>query len=73
MLTAVNGISSVDVQGGLEAGAYRVCTIMCKQCNLTTGSRADGSQLESRFGHYACRAAWRREHLQVRLGQVSSL
>ncbi|ORY34196.1 hypothetical protein BCR39DRAFT_556591 [Naematelia encephala] len=24
----VNGISSVDVEGGLEAGAYRMCTIM---------------------------------------------
>ena len=32
-LKAVNGISSVDVQGGLEAGAYRVCTIMCEPDN----------------------------------------
>ena len=27
---AVNGESSVDVVGGLDAGAFRVCTIVCK-------------------------------------------
>lgn len=26
----VNGISSLEIDGGLPAGAYRICTIMCK-------------------------------------------
>lgn len=26
----VNGISSLAIDGGLPAGAYRICTIMCQ-------------------------------------------
>jgi len=26
----VNGVSSLAIDGGLPAGAYRICTIMCK-------------------------------------------
>lgn len=32
-IMVVGGISSVDVVGGLTAGAYRICTIMC-ECGL---------------------------------------
>ena len=62
----LNGISSIDVEGGLEAGAYRLCTIMCmsplspspSQCLMLTLS-----QLQSRVRYHACRPAWRRKHL----------
>ena len=30
----VNGVSSLEVDGGLPAGAYRICTIMCRSLHL---------------------------------------
>lgn len=64
-LTVVNGISSVDVVGGLTAGAYRICTIMCKYMACLT--MCDGSWKPTRTMRRSF-CPWRSEARRIPAG-----